>query len=251
MPVAFQGDPLEIGFNPEFLRAGLEAIEQGDVLLKLISPLRPGMIEAAENVCGGDGINESDVLDLLSRLLSKSLVFVDCDLGERRYRFLETVRQYARERLLQAEREARLRAEDLQRFFSFLAEAGRELVSSLDYEETLARVATLAVPHIADWCGIHVVQEDGTVAQLAVAHVDPAKVSLARELERRYPFDPEGPTGAPNVIRTGKSELIEEVPDEPEFPDAETPAATEDEDEEIVPEDREEEAAEDEEEEEY
>jgi DNA polymerase III subunit beta len=48
MPVAFQGDPLEIGFNPEFLRAGLEAIEQGDVLLKLISPLRPGLIEAAD-----------------------------------------------------------------------------------------------------------------------------------------------------------------------------------------------------------
>jgi DNA polymerase-3 subunit beta len=48
LPVAFQGEPLEIGFNPEFLRAGLEAIEDGDVLLKLISPLRPGLIEAAD-----------------------------------------------------------------------------------------------------------------------------------------------------------------------------------------------------------
>jgi DNA polymerase III subunit beta len=48
MPVAFQGEALEIGFNPEFLRAGLEAIEEGDVLLKLISPLRPGLIEAAD-----------------------------------------------------------------------------------------------------------------------------------------------------------------------------------------------------------
>jgi DNA polymerase-3 subunit beta len=48
MPVAFQGEPLEIGFNPEFLRAGLEAIEDGDVVLKLISPLRPGLIEAAD-----------------------------------------------------------------------------------------------------------------------------------------------------------------------------------------------------------
>jgi DNA polymerase III subunit beta len=48
MPVAFQGEPLEIGFNPDFLRAGLEAIEDGDVLLKLISPLRPGLIEAAD-----------------------------------------------------------------------------------------------------------------------------------------------------------------------------------------------------------
>ena len=48
LPVAFTGDPLEIGFNAEFLRAGLEAIEEGDVLLKLISPLRPGLIEAAD-----------------------------------------------------------------------------------------------------------------------------------------------------------------------------------------------------------
>ncbi len=48
LPVAFGGEPLEIGFNPEFLRAGLEAIDEGDVLLKLISPLRPGLIEAAD-----------------------------------------------------------------------------------------------------------------------------------------------------------------------------------------------------------
>jgi DNA polymerase-3 subunit beta len=48
LPIAFQGEPLEIGFNPEFLRDGLEAIEEGDVLLKLISPLRPGLIEAAD-----------------------------------------------------------------------------------------------------------------------------------------------------------------------------------------------------------
>jgi DNA polymerase III subunit beta len=48
LPVSFQGDPLEIGFNPEFLRAGLEAIEEGDVVLKLISPLRPGLIESGD-----------------------------------------------------------------------------------------------------------------------------------------------------------------------------------------------------------
>ncbi len=48
LPVPFQGEPLEIGFNPEFLRDGLEAVESGDVLLKLISPLRPGLIEAGD-----------------------------------------------------------------------------------------------------------------------------------------------------------------------------------------------------------
>src|SRR5919107_1893858 len=48
LPVPFAGEPLEIGFNPEFLRDGLEALEGGDVVLKLISPLRPGLIEAAD-----------------------------------------------------------------------------------------------------------------------------------------------------------------------------------------------------------
>ncbi len=48
LPVSFQGEPLEIGFNPEFLRDGLEAIEEGDVLVKLISALRPGLLEAGD-----------------------------------------------------------------------------------------------------------------------------------------------------------------------------------------------------------
>jgi DNA polymerase III subunit beta len=48
LPVPFGGEPLEIGFNPEFLRDGLEAVESGNVLLKLISPLRPGLLEAAD-----------------------------------------------------------------------------------------------------------------------------------------------------------------------------------------------------------
>jgi DNA polymerase III subunit beta len=48
LPVAFGGEPLEIGFNPQFLADGLESVESGEVLLKLISPLRPGLIEAAD-----------------------------------------------------------------------------------------------------------------------------------------------------------------------------------------------------------
>ena len=67
-------------------------------------------LEAAEHVCGGDGLDRTDVLDLLSRLVAKSLVVVDGEpRGERRYRFLETVRQYALERLVQAGEAERLR----------------------------------------------------------------------------------------------------------------------------------------------
>jgi DNA polymerase III subunit beta len=48
IPVPFQGESLEIGFNPEFLRDGLEAAEGTDVVLKLISPLRPGLVESGD-----------------------------------------------------------------------------------------------------------------------------------------------------------------------------------------------------------
>jgi DNA polymerase-3 subunit beta len=48
LPVPFAGEPFEIGFNPEFLRDGLESAEGKDLVLKLISPLRPGLIEAAD-----------------------------------------------------------------------------------------------------------------------------------------------------------------------------------------------------------
>ncbi|TMK39171.1 MAG: DNA polymerase III subunit beta [Actinobacteria bacterium] len=48
VPVDFHGESFEIGFNPEFLRDGLESVESGDLVLKLISPLRPGLIESAD-----------------------------------------------------------------------------------------------------------------------------------------------------------------------------------------------------------
>jgi DNA polymerase III subunit beta len=48
MPAAFEGEPLEIGFNPEFLREGIESIAGDEVLMRLISPLRPGLLEPVE-----------------------------------------------------------------------------------------------------------------------------------------------------------------------------------------------------------
>lgn len=48
LPVPFSGEPLEIGFNPEFLRDGLESVEAEQLLLKLISPLRPGLVESPD-----------------------------------------------------------------------------------------------------------------------------------------------------------------------------------------------------------
>jgi PAS domain S-box-containing protein len=96
----------------------------------------------------------------------------------------------------------------------FLAEAGAVLSASLDYEVTLANVARLAVPGIADWCGVDIAAEDGSVRNVAVAHANPAKVRWAQELSRRYPPDPDEDRGVPHVIRTGASELYSEIPSE-------------------------------------
>ena len=49
IPVAFHGEAFEIGFHPEFLRDGLESVESDELVLKLISPLRPGLIESPES----------------------------------------------------------------------------------------------------------------------------------------------------------------------------------------------------------
>jgi GAF domain-containing protein len=93
----------------------------------------------------------------------------------------------------------------------FLAEASQELADSLDYEATLKKVAELAVPHLADWCAISL-EQDGVLRTLAVAHSDPAKVALARELQERYPSEPD--SASYRVLRSGESLLVAEVTDE-------------------------------------
>jgi len=93
----------------------------------------------------------------------------------------------------------------------FLSRATVELNSSLDYTTTLATVARLAVPRMADWCAVDVV-EDGELRRLAVAHVDPSKIAFVEELQRRYPTDPRSGRGTANILKTGKAEMIAEIP---------------------------------------
>ena len=116
---------------------------------------------------------------------------------------------YALERakLYEAQRQA---AERL----AFLAEASGVLARSLDRDATLTRLAELAVERIADWCGIELVDDDGELRNVAVAHVDPDRVALAHELRKRYPIDPDDETGVPAVIRSGAAELYPEVTEE-------------------------------------
>jgi len=102
------------------------------------------------------------------------------------------------------------RAETAQRF---LADASRELAESLDYQATLDKIARLAVPAIADWCVVDL-RDGGSLRRVSVAHADPAKEDLARQLEERYPTDPEAGVGVPQVIRSGLTEWSAELSDD-------------------------------------
>lgn len=115
--------------------------------------------------------------------------------------------------LYQEQKRMRAEAQAAERRSAFLDEATALLGASLDYETTLAQVAGMAVSRIADWCGVSVIESDGSVRQLALAHPDPAMVEWAQELRRRYPPLPDGPLGVPHVLRTGESELIPTVTD--------------------------------------
>lgn len=97
---------------------------------------------------------------------------------------------------------------------TFLSEASDLLSASLNYEDTLQKVARLAVPQIADWCSIDMRESDGSIRRVAVAHVDPEKVAIAALIQSRLPYNPNSPTGVPAVLRSGKSELFPVITDE-------------------------------------
>jgi len=95
-----------------------------------------------------------------------------------------------------------------------LAEAGRVLVSSLDYAETLQQVARLAVPDLADWCGVDMPGRTGRIEPVAISHVDPEKVAIGRELRARYPVRMDEPEGLAAVMRgDAPYYVVDETPD--------------------------------------
>jgi len=103
---------------------------------------------------------------------------------------------------------------DSERRQRFLAEAGHLLASSLNYEQTLERVAQLAVPEVADWCAVDLLDERGGLERVALAHADPAKVRLGQRLHERYPPDLDAEAGIGQVLRSGVGELYSEITDD-------------------------------------
>lgn len=97
---------------------------------------------------------------------------------------------------------------------AFLAQASALLASSLDYEQTLRNVAELAVPDIADWCAVDLLDEDQDTRTVAVAHVDRERIGLAEELRSYVPDRPDPNQGIGRVLRTGEALLYPEISEE-------------------------------------
>ena len=101
------------------------------------------------------------------------------------------------------------RAEEANRLLAAVSDV---LVASLDVERTLAGVAQLVAATIAEFCTVHLLDADGTLRCVEVAHAVPERAAFAREIEARYPIADEARAGVAEVVRTGRSLLQSEVP---------------------------------------
>jgi signal transduction histidine kinase len=111
-------------------------------------------------------------------------------------------------RRIQAEVADRRRAEQALRL---LTEASAALSTSLDFEATLRTIAALAVPALADWCRLDIVDGAGRQERGAFAAADPAKDDLLREMQRRYPLEPGSPQPAYEAFRSGEPRLLTDL----------------------------------------
>ncbi|MCY1078861.1 AAA family ATPase [Archangium lansingense] len=109
---------------------------------------------------------------------------------------------------LRIEVDERTRAEQAVRF---LAEWSLMLAESLDFETTLAKVTRSVVPYLADWCVVDVVEKDGTIRPVTMAHADPAKEKLLRELMQKYPPSWDSPETLSRALRTGQPVLLADI----------------------------------------
>jgi PAS domain S-box-containing protein len=113
------------------------------------------------------------------------------------------------------EQEARTAAQMSEKRAAFLAEASRVLSMSFDYHTTIAQLARLAVPELADYCAVDVMEGDKAFARLGFAHSDPKREEEFRA--KLTTFKPEDVTTAHPVMKAllkGESDLITHVTEE-------------------------------------
>lgn len=112
---------------------------------------------------------------------------------------------------LQAAENERVSRERLE----FLGLINDALSTATSRAEVMHNVTRAAVPRLGDWCAIFVLPEpDALIPDVDIAHADPEMVAYARDLQKRFPYDPSAQTGIPAVIRSGRSEFYPEIDDE-------------------------------------
>lgn len=100
--------------------------------------------------------------------------------------------------------------QQLQEANRLLAEASAQLMDTVDYEAPLMTLAQLAVPQLADWCAVHLLQADGSIEQVALAPAEMAKLKAVYDwLQNHLPKDDSG--GLPAVLRSGEPKLVTDV----------------------------------------
>ncbi len=125
-----------------------------------------------------------------------------------------TAQALERARLYEAEQQARAEAVAAGERATLLNEASALLSSSLDHEATLTSMARLAVARFADWCSIELAEDMATGENpVVIVHENPARMELARELGHRFPSDRRAPFGSAAVMRSGRSELYQDIPE--------------------------------------
>ncbi len=116
--------------------------------------------------------------------------------------------------LSEAARQAIRRAREAEQRITVLADASALLVSSLDYERTLAHVAELTIAHFADWCTVNILEEDGNITRVGLAHRDPAGAEAMTEIQRRYPIRSDSDHPLAVAIRSSEPGLYPVITDQ-------------------------------------
>lgn len=96
---------------------------------------------------------------------------------------------------------------------TFLADASTNLAALADRQSALQQAARLAVPFLADWCVVYVIDDHGAIDYHAHAHRDPQKDLLLGEMLSKFPLNWNSNTATVRALRTGKPQLMEELPE--------------------------------------
>jgi signal transduction histidine kinase len=170
----------------------------------LFIPLFVGFIFLAGQRLGFYSVNVTVLFITIATIITFTFVIF---INARFISLIEEQRQKS-ERLRQEEAEA------AQQRLNFLAKASRILSRSLNLDVTLKSITRLSVPFLSDWCAIYLVQDNKNIVRVAVKYTDGGNDEVMAELEEKYPTDPVTSDGVYEVIASGYSLMVPDIPDE-------------------------------------